>query len=75
MEWLTQKIPVGQGAAAFFDWLQENGEVVFDAISTGLGSFIDGLMWLMQAPSPFVVIGLFVALTWISSRFVVGLIL
>ena len=68
MEWLSQKIPVGRWAAAFFDWLQENGEVVFDAISSGLGSFIDGLMWLMQAPSPFVVIGLFVALTWVLQR-------
>jgi glycine betaine/proline transport system permease protein len=68
MDWLTTKIPVGDWAAAFFDWLQDNGEAVFDGISSGLGAFIDGLMWLLQTPHPLVVVGLFVALTWLLQR-------
>ncbi len=68
MDWLTTKIPVGEWAAAVFDWLQDNGEAVFDGISSGLGAFIDGLMWLLQTPHPLVVVGLFVALTWALQR-------
>lgn len=68
MDWLTTKIPVGRWAAAFFDWLQDNGAAVFDAISNGLGAFIDGLMWILQTPHPLVVVAVFVALTWFLQR-------
>ena len=68
MEILTQKIPVGRAAADFFDWLQENGEIVFDAIATGLSTMIEAFLWLLQTPHPLVVVGLFVALTWVLQR-------
>ena len=34
LDWLTEtKIPVGKTAAAFFDWLQTNGEWFFDGLA------------------------------------------
>ncbi len=68
MDWLTAKIPVGRTAASFFDWLQEHGEFVFDAIADGLGAMIDGFEWLLQTPHPLVIVALFVALTWYLQR-------
>jgi glycine betaine/proline transport system permease protein len=65
MDWLTDyKIPVGKTAKAIFDWMNENLGGVFDAISDGLEAMIDGILWLLQTPHPFVIIAIFVALTW-----------
>jgi len=69
MDWLTEnKIPVGDVAEAVFDWLEKRGRVVFDAMSDGLEAMIDGILWLMQTPHPFIVIAAFVALTWLLQR-------
>jgi glycine betaine/proline transport system permease protein len=65
MDWLTDyKIPVGKTAKAAFDWMNDNLGGVFDAISDVLEAMIDGILWLLQTPHPFVIIALFVALTW-----------
>ena len=69
MEWLTDyKIPVGKGAKAIFDWMNDNLGGMFDAISAGLEAMIDGILWLLQTPHPFVIIALFVALTWFLQK-------
>ena len=69
MDWLTDyKIPVGKTAKAVFDWMNDNLGGVFDAISTSLEAMIDGILWLLQTPHPFVIIALFVALTWFLQR-------
>jgi glycine betaine/proline transport system permease protein len=69
MEWLTDhKIPVGRTAKSVFDWLQANAAPLFDAISDGLESLIDAILWLLQTPHPLVIVGLFVALTWVLQR-------
>jgi glycine betaine/proline transport system permease protein len=69
MDWLTDyKIPVGKTAKAVFDWMNDNLGGVFDAISTGLEAMINGILWLLQAPHPFVIIALFVALTWFLQK-------
>ena len=69
MEWLTEnKIPVGDGAAAVFDWLQDNGAWFFDTLSDVLEAMIDGILWLLQTPHPFVIIALFAALTYLLQR-------
>ncbi len=69
MDWLTDnKIPVGDVAEAGFDWLEKRGRVVFDALSDGLEALIDGILWLMQTPHPFIVVAAFVALTWALQR-------
>jgi glycine betaine/proline transport system permease protein len=69
MDWLTDyKIPVGKVAKAVFDWMNENLGGFFDAVSAGLEALIDGILWLLQAPHPLVIIALFVALTWFLQR-------
>jgi glycine betaine/proline transport system permease protein len=69
MDWLTDnKIPVGRVAAQLFDWLQANGAFVFDAISDGMEALIDGMLWILQTPHPFVIVGAFMALTWVLQR-------
>jgi glycine betaine/proline transport system permease protein len=69
MDWLTEnKIPVGQIAGDSFDWLESNGAFFFDALSDGLETMIDGFLWLLQTPHPLIIVGLFVALTWVLQR-------
>src|SRR4051812_43486647 len=64
MDWLADhKIPVGKWASAVFDFLKSNFAPFFDAISNITQALIDGLLWLFQAPNPFVIIAIFVALT------------
>ena len=65
MEWLTEyKIPVGKAAKSIFTWMNDNLGWLFDGISTVMEAMIDGILWLLQSPHPFVIIGLFVAMTW-----------
>ncbi|MEM9797022.1 MAG: choline ABC transporter permease subunit [Pseudomonadota bacterium] len=65
MDWLTDnKIPVGQGAKAVFDWLQSNLGWAFDAIAFAMEAVIDGILWLLQSPPPLAVVAVFVALAW-----------
>ena len=69
MDWLTDnKIPVGDWASDFFDWLRDNFEGVVDVLANGAEHLIDGLQWLMQEPPELVVIAVFVALTWLLQR-------
>ena len=69
MEWLTDyKIPVGKAAKTVLDWMNDTLGGVFDAISTGLEAMIDGILWLLQTPHPFIIIALFVALTWFLQK-------
>lgn len=69
MDWLTNsKIPVGDGAEAFFLWLQDNFAWFFDALSALMEGLIDGILWVLQTPHPLVVIAVFVGLTWLFQR-------
>ena len=68
MEWLTWKIPVGETAAAVFDWIESNGRIVVRPFRNAVDAFIDGALWLLQAPHPLALIAIFVALTWVLQR-------
>lgn len=69
MDWLTDhKIPVGKMAKTIFDWMKDNLSPLFDAISAVMDAMIAGILWLLQAPHPLVVVALFVALTWYLQR-------
>ncbi|MCB1333610.1 MAG: choline ABC transporter permease subunit [Roseivivax sp.] len=69
MDFLTDaKIPVGKAAKSVFDWLQDNGEWLFDAIAAGLESLIDGILAVLQAPPPLLLIALLCALAWALQR-------
>ena len=62
------KIPVGKTAKAVFDWMNANLGPLFDAIAFALEGLIEGILWLLQTPHPFVIIGIFIALTWYLQR-------
>ena len=65
MEFLTDyKIPVGKTAKAVFEWMNANLGGVFDAISAAMEAMIDGILWLLQTPHPFIIIAVFIAITW-----------
>jgi glycine betaine/proline transport system permease protein len=69
MNWLTDaKIPVGDGAAILFDWLQINGGWFFDGLATVMEALIDAILWVLQTPHPLIVVAAFVALTFAVQR-------
>jgi glycine betaine/proline transport system permease protein len=69
MDGLTiPKIPIGDWAEAVFDWLQTHGGWFFDGLSWFLERLIEGVLWLLQAPHPLIVVAAFVALTWALQR-------
>ncbi len=69
MDWLTEnKLPVGDAAAAAFDWLQVVGQGFFDGLALVMEAMIDAILWVMQTPHPLLVVAAFVALTWALQR-------
>lgn len=69
VNWLTDnKIPVGDVAEAGFDWLEKRGRVFFDGLADAMEALIDGILWILQTPHPFLIIAAFVALTWVMQR-------
>ncbi len=69
MEWLTDtKIPIGKWAAGIFDWLQINGAWFFDGLSLTMEALIDGILWVLQTPHPFLIVAAFAILTWTLQR-------
>lgn len=69
MEWLTEhKIPIGKWAKAFVDWLTDNAYWVFDGISLALETMIDAILWLLQAPHPFVIVAFASGLAYFVRR-------
>ncbi len=69
MLWLTEnKLPVGDGAAAAFDWLQTNGAWFFDALSDGMEALIEAILVAFQAPHPLIVVAVFTAIAWVLQR-------
>ncbi|MEN8837603.1 MAG: choline ABC transporter permease subunit [Celeribacter marinus] len=69
MDWLTShKIPVGALASAAFNWISTHAEGGLDALSVALEAMIDTFLWVLQTPSPLIIIGVFIALTWVIQR-------
>ena len=69
MDLLTDhKIPVGPTARNAFNWLQDNGAWFFDGLEDGMRALVDTILWILLLPHPFVLVALFVALTWVLQR-------
>lgn len=69
MDWLTDnKIPIGEWAKAFFNWLRDNFSGAFDALSDAAEALIESLLWVLQTPHPLVIIAAFMGLTWMLQR-------
>ena len=65
MDWLTSyKIPLGSWIAGFVDFLNEHAAWAFNITSDVLGFLIEGLIGLMQAAPPLLLIAIFAALAW-----------
>jgi glycine betaine/proline transport system permease protein len=69
VEWLEQnRLPIGGYTADFVDWLTLNFTGFFDAVQAGLQAFIDAILFVLQTPHPFVVIGAFAAVAFAMRR-------
>lgn len=69
MEWLTDnKIPIGKWVQKGVDALIDQASGFFDALSLMLEAMIDAILWLLQAPHPFFVVGAATALAYILRR-------
>lgn len=69
MDWLeANKVPIGEWAAAIFDWLQINGTWFFDGLADALDWLIGSILFVLQAPPTLLVIAAFVAITWALQR-------
>jgi len=69
LDWLTDnKIPIGEWAKAFFNWLRDNFSGAFDALSDAAEALIESLLWVLQTPHPLIIIAAFMGLTWILQR-------
>jgi glycine betaine/proline transport system permease protein len=61
------KIPVGKWAKQAVDWLIDTAGFLFDWLATVLKTMIDGLVWLLELPHPFLFTALVVALAlWLK---------
>jgi len=68
-DWFTgYKIPLGKWIAGFVDLLNDHAAFLFNATSDGLGFLIDGLIDLMQAAPPLVLVALFAGLAYALHR-------
>ncbi|MFD2739979.1 choline ABC transporter permease subunit [Sulfitobacter aestuarii] len=69
MDWLTDnKIPIGRAAESAFDWLQIQGEFLFDGLALAMEHLIDAILWVLQTPHELVIVAAFAALTWAIQR-------
>jgi glycine betaine/proline transport system permease protein len=69
MDWLIDaKLPVGKVAKAIFDWIKLNLDTFFDGLKDIMEWIIETTLWLIQYPHPFIVVALFVGLTWFIQR-------
>ncbi|MDX1541006.1 MAG: choline ABC transporter permease subunit [Geminicoccaceae bacterium] len=68
-DWFTGiKIPLGRWMSDAVDLLNEHAAFLFNVTSDVLGFLIDGLIDLMQAAPPIVLIALFAGLAWFLHR-------
>ena len=57
MNWITDfKIPIGAWAKSFVDWLTTNADWFFNQLAFILSHVIDGMLFVLQAPHPLIVI-------------------
>ena len=69
MDFLTEhKIPVGDWAAAIFDWLQINGRWFFDGLADAMEYLVETMLWILQAPNPLIMVALAGLIAWALQR-------
>lgn len=69
MEWLEEhKLPVGKWSKAVVDWLTDNAQFIFSALETGLEQVISAILFLLQTPPAFVIVGVACLLAWVTKK-------
>ena len=69
MDWLTEnKIPIGNWAKLSVDWLTENASWLFDGISEVLLVIIEGILFVLKTPHPFIIVSVVVILAYYLHR-------
>ncbi|MCT4369232.1 choline ABC transporter permease subunit [Yangia mangrovi] len=69
MDWLTSyKIPVGDFAAFIFEGIRDHAEGLLDLLSVVLETMIEGILWVLQEPNPFIIIAVFMLVAWLLHR-------
>lgn len=69
MDWLTEyKLPIGNWAQWGVDWLTNNAQGFFDAVSIAIETLVEGVLWLLQFPSPLVLVIIATALAYFIRR-------
>ncbi len=70
------KLSLGRGVKSFVEWLTDNFYAQFRAFSDGLGWAIEGVIWLLSALPPVLLIALIAGFAWWlhRSRTLVGLV-
>ncbi|MGG6896492.1 choline ABC transporter permease subunit [Rhizobium sp. BR 315] len=69
MNWLTDyRLPIGPWAKAAVDWLTTNFIWFFDGLSFVVAHGINGLLFLLQAPHPLIVVAVFAAIAYWMRR-------
>ena len=69
MDWLTEnKIPIGNWAKLSVDWLTENASWLFDGISEVLLVIIEGILFVLKTPHPFIIVTVVVILAYYLHR-------
>ncbi|MBB6484237.1 choline ABC transporter permease subunit [Rhizobium lusitanum] len=69
MNWLTDyRLPIGPWAKAAVDWLTTNFIWFFDGLAFVVSHGINGLLFLLQAPHPLIVVAVFAAIAYWMRR-------
>jgi glycine betaine/proline transport system permease protein len=67
--WITDyRIPIGAWAKEFVDWLTTSGEWFFNQLAFVLSHAIDGLLFVLQTPNPFIVVAAITAIAYLLRR-------
>jgi glycine betaine/proline transport system permease protein len=62
------KIPVGDMADRFFEWLIDYAGGAFDALSVAMEHLIDAILWVLETPHPLIIIAIIAALVHLLHR-------
>ena len=54
LDTVIPQIPLGDALESFFEWLTTNFSAFFDGIDTVIGTFVDGLIVMLEFPAPLV---------------------
>jgi len=66
-------LDIGGGFELVIEWLKDNLNVIFDAISNLVDTILSGLTQILQFPHPFIMVAIFAAIAWWIAKKGVGI--